>query len=82
MTDFVENGTPTIDARLATLEERTKPKPKTFVDKIKDWASVLPFIVAVRSSFKLNLRAWKLLERTAKRRGSKLTTKEARAPAM
>ena len=38
MLDISNNSGLAFDERLAVLEERTKPKPRTVYDRIKDWA--------------------------------------------
>jgi hypothetical protein len=43
------------DSRLAVLEERTKPKEKTILDRIKDWSGVLTFVVAVLYTYPLGV---------------------------
>jgi hypothetical protein len=43
------------DSRLAVLEERTKPKAKTILDRIKDWSGVLTFVIAVLYTYPLGV---------------------------
>jgi hypothetical protein len=43
------------DSRLAVLEERTKPREKTILERIKDWSGVLTFIVAVLYTYPLGV---------------------------
>lgn len=40
-----------VATRLAVLEERTKPKPKTPLDKLKDWGGVITLVIAVFYTF-------------------------------
>jgi hypothetical protein len=41
--------------RIAALEERTSPKPKTIVDRIKDWGGVASLVIAIGYSFPLGI---------------------------
>src|ERR1700694_1044380 len=50
-----ETISPDFDRRLAVLEERTKPKEKTILERIKDWAGVLTFVVAVLYTYPLGV---------------------------
>jgi hypothetical protein len=43
------------DSRLAALEERTRPKEKTILDRIKDWSGVLTFVIAVLYTYPLGV---------------------------
>lgn len=45
----------TMDARLAVLEERTRPKEKKLLDRLKDWGGVASLVIAVAYSFPLGL---------------------------
>lgn len=42
-----------IEARLAVLEERTAPKPKTLVDRVKEWSGVATAVIAILYTFPL-----------------------------
>src|ERR1017187_5211943 len=42
-----------LESRLAILEERTRPKPRTLFDRIKDWSGVSAFVVAVLYTYPL-----------------------------
>lgn len=44
-----------IDARVAVLEERTRPKDKTPLDRLKDWGGVASLVIAIAYSFPLGL---------------------------
>ena len=46
---------PTVSERLAALEERTAPKPKTIIDRIKDWGGVASLVIAIGYSFPLGI---------------------------
>lgn len=50
-----ESANSDFDSRLAVLEERTKPKEKTILDRIKDWSGVLTFVVAVLYTYPLGV---------------------------
>jgi hypothetical protein len=50
-----ESASSDFDSRLAVLEERTKPKEKTILDRIKDWSGVLTFVVAVLYTYPLGV---------------------------
>ena len=52
MTDISPSN---FEARLAVLEERTAPKPKTIFDRIKDWAGILTFVIAVLYTYPLGV---------------------------
>lgn len=45
----------TFEERLSVLEERTRIKPKTLTDRLKDWGGVASLIVALAYSFPLGL---------------------------
>ena len=47
--------TPSLEARISIIEERTRPKPKSTLDKIKDWGGVVTLIIAFAYSFPLGL---------------------------
>jgi hypothetical protein len=47
--------TASVAERLATLEERTAPKLKTWLDKLKDWGGVASLVIAIGYSFPLGL---------------------------
>jgi len=55
MLDISSSSSLGFDERLAVLEERTKPKPRTISDRIKDWAGVLTFVVAVLYTYPLGV---------------------------
>jgi hypothetical protein len=40
-----------VATRLAVLEERTTPKPKTLLDKLKDWGGLITLVIAVFYTF-------------------------------
>jgi hypothetical protein len=44
-----------VDRRLAVLEERTKPKPKSFVKNITQWSGVATFLLASLYTFPLGV---------------------------
>ena len=46
-----ERHTGTVHERLATLEERTSPKPKTKVELIKEWGGVATLLIAIGYTF-------------------------------
>ena len=58
-----------ITSRLAVLEERTKPKPRTIFDVIKDWSGILTFVIAVLYTYPLGV--WDSLVVTAKEQRTK-----------
>lgn len=45
----------TVLERLAILEERTHPKPKSVVDRLKDWGGVASLVIAIAYSFPIGL---------------------------
>lgn len=45
----------TLPERVAALEERTAEKPKSIVDRIKDWGGVASLVIAVGYSFPLGI---------------------------
>lgn len=45
----------TIKERLAALEERTRPKRKSLMDRVKDWGGITSLIIALAYSFPLGL---------------------------
>jgi hypothetical protein len=55
MLDISSGSSLGFDERLAVLEERTKPKPRTIYDRVKDWAGVLTFVVAVLYTYPLGM---------------------------
>ncbi|MET4273465.1 MULTISPECIES: hypothetical protein [unclassified Bradyrhizobium] len=55
MLDISSGSSLGFDERLAVLEERTKPKPRTIYDGIKDWSGVLTFVVAVLYTYPLGV---------------------------
>jgi hypothetical protein len=44
-----------IDRRVSVLEERTKPKPKSFVEHITQWGGVATFLLALLYTFPLGV---------------------------
>jgi hypothetical protein len=44
-----------VDRRLAVLEERTKPKPKTFIENVTQWGGVATFLLALLYTFPLGV---------------------------
>lgn len=44
-----------VDRRLAVLEERTKPKPKSFIEHITQWGGVATFLLALLYTFPLGV---------------------------
>jgi hypothetical protein len=64
-----ESSTLNLEARLAVLEERTTPKPKTLYEKIKDWSGVLTFVMAVLYTYPLGV--WDRFVVTAKEQRAK-----------
>jgi hypothetical protein len=50
-----QNLSDDIDRRLSVLEERTKPKPKSFVEHITQWGGVATFLLAVAYTFPLGV---------------------------
>lgn len=55
MSDTSDGSTANVDARIAVLEERTKPKVRTILDRIKDWSGVLTFVIAVAYTYPLGV---------------------------
>lgn len=53
LVDFASS--PTVLERLAILEERTRPKPKSVLDRLKDWGGVASLVIAVAYSFPIGL---------------------------
>src|SRR4051812_33359565 len=43
------------DERLAVLEERTAAKPKSLLDKVKEWGGIISLVIAVGYTFPLGL---------------------------
>ncbi len=66
MLDISNNSGLAFDERLAVLEERTKPKPRTIYDRIKDWAGVLTFVIAVLCTYPLGV--WDIVTSAKQRR--------------
>ena len=66
MLDISNNSGLAFDERLAVLEERTKPKPRTIYDRIKDWAGVLTFVIAVLYTYPLGV--WDIVTSAKQRR--------------
>lgn len=52
---MVEDAQLEMEKRLARLEERTSPKPKSFVENLKEWAGVGTLIVALLYTFPLGV---------------------------
>lgn len=48
-----QDDSPSIEARLATLEERTTPKQKTALDIIKEWSGFATAVIAILYTFPL-----------------------------
>jgi hypothetical protein len=46
---------PSVAERLATLEERTAARPKTWLDRLKDWGGVASLVIAIGYSFPLGV---------------------------
>jgi hypothetical protein len=69
MHDVHESLTSDFDTRLAVLEERTKPKPKTVFERIKDWSGILTFVIAVLYTYPLGV--WDRFVVTAKEQKTK-----------
>ena len=46
---------PDLSSRIAVLEERTRPKERTVLDRIKDWSGVLTFVIAVLYTYPLGV---------------------------
>jgi hypothetical protein len=46
---------PGVAERLARLEERTAEKPRTWIDRLKDWGGVASLVIAVGYSFPLGV---------------------------
>jgi hypothetical protein len=44
-----------VDRRLAVLEERTKPKPKSLVENVTQWGGVATFLLALLYTFPLGI---------------------------
>jgi hypothetical protein len=44
-----------LDTRIAVLEERTAPKPKSVLDRVKDWGGLASLVLALVYSFPLGL---------------------------
>lgn len=44
-----------VEARLARLEERTQPKPKSLIDAVKDWSGVATAVIALLYTFPLGV---------------------------
>lgn len=44
-----------IERRLSALEERTKPKPKSRLEKIKDWGGLIALLITIAYSFPLGI---------------------------
>jgi tetratricopeptide (TPR) repeat protein len=44
-----------LSERVATLEERTTPKPKTIFDQLKEWGGILSLLIALGYTFPLGL---------------------------
>lgn len=57
---------PTVAERLAALEERTAPKPKTIINTVKDWGGVASLVIAIGYSFPLGI--WEKFIEPEKRR--------------
>lgn len=55
MLDISSDSNLSFEERLAVLEERTNPKPRTIYDRVKDWAGVLTFVVAVLYTYPLGV---------------------------
>jgi hypothetical protein len=64
-----ESPTLDYDARLAVLEERTRQKPKTVFERIKDWSGILTFVIAVLYTYPLGV--WDRFVVTAKEQKAK-----------
>src|SRR5690349_16115183 len=69
MTDTFSSSPSDLAARLAILEERTQPKPRTLFDKLKDWAGILTFVIAVLYTYPLGV--WDRFVVTAKEQRTK-----------
>lgn len=41
--------------RLAALEERTTPRPKSLIDRVKDWGGLASLVIAIAYSFPIGL---------------------------
>lgn len=52
---FVTEAVPgrSMEARLATLEERTAPRPKTLLDRVKEWSGFATAVIAILYTFPL-----------------------------
>jgi hypothetical protein len=62
---------PTVPERLAALEERTTPRPKTIIDRVKDWGGVASLVIAIGYSFPLGI--WeKFIEPEKKRTAAEI----------
>ena len=48
-------ASPTVTERLVALEERTTPKPKTILDRLKDWGGLVSLIIAIGYSFPIGI---------------------------
>jgi hypothetical protein len=55
MSETSDSSTFNLDARIAVLEERTKPKARTVYDKVKDWSGILTFVIAVLYTYPLGV---------------------------
>jgi len=55
MSDASDTSISNFDARIAVLEERTKPKARTIFDRIKDWSGILTFVIAVAYTYPLGV---------------------------
>jgi hypothetical protein len=69
MSDTLSAMTPDFNTRLALLEDRTKPKPRTVFDRVKDWSSILTFVVALLYTYPLGV--WDRFVVTAKEQRAK-----------
>src|SRR3954469_20049152 len=50
-----DESRPSVDERLAALDERTTPKPKTLTDRVEDWAGVGTLAIALLYTFPLGV---------------------------